>query len=219
MQIIYFFISLSVGVLLVLLFGFLYDKIAKLFVNKPVKPVLKHPYKPLVQLVRTAEKTPLKQSFTIEVKGTKVVHELTKSNFKDLLDEFFIATEYLLELWIQHKFNLIITDKLKTHYGKDKDLNGFIRHRQIPEIYIKAKATNKFKTGILIHEISHLRVSLDAKQKNKKFESHGKEFKRHLKILFAPLLVDKTYYRKHHELSYHLTYEANRFTPTKDQCA
>ena len=200
-----------------------YEEVVKRLTKEPVKtalkPHLRHPGKPVIRLARTAENVALKQTFTVEIKDSKVVHELTKSNFKELLSGHFIAVSYLLQLWIDNPYHLIITDDLIRHYGKNKAINGFIRHRQIPEIYIKLKASNKFKTGILIHEISHLRVSLDAKQKNKKFESHGKEFKRHLKLLFAPLLEDKTYFKRHKELSYHLAYESNRFTPTKDQCA
>jgi hypothetical protein len=152
------------------------------------------------------------------VKGSKEVKVLTNENFKDLLSEYFVAVEYLLELWLQHPYNLIITDRIQEQYGKKKALNGFIRYKQIPEIYIKASTTSKHMTGILIHEIAHVRCMREAKLKNVIFQDHGKEFKRHLKLLFAPLLVDRTYYRKHHELSYHLSYETNRFTPTKEQC-
>jgi hypothetical protein len=198
-----------------------YEEVVKRHTKEPKKPAVKPPVtqnKPAKRMVRTAEKVALKQTFTVEQKGSNEVKELNASNFKELLSEHFIAVDYLLELWIQHKFNLIITDKLKTHYGKDKDLNGFIRHRQIPEIYIKASTTSKHRTGVLIHEIAHDRCEREARLKKVKFQSHGKEFKRHMWVLFAPLLVDKTYYRKHLELSYHLAYEATRFTPTKDMC-
>ena len=113
----------------------------------------------------------------------------------------------------------MVTDDLKKHYGRDKSLNGFIRLRQIPEIYIKASTTSKHKTAVLIHEIAHLRADKDSKLKKAKIQSHGKEFKRHMRILFKPLLEDRTYYKKHNELSYHLTYESNRFSPAKDLCA
>ena len=199
-----------------------YEEVVKRLDKEPVKPAAKTPirhqnkrYDPVAQPVA---KKPLCQRFELEIKGTKVVKELTSENFKELLSPYFIATEYLLELWIQHPFNLIITDKIQTHYGKDKGLNGFIRFRQIPEIYINASSTSKHKTAVLIHEIAHDRCMREAKLKKVKIQSHGKEFKRHMKLLFQPLLVDKTYYRKHNELSYHLAYEATRFTPTKDMC-
>jgi hypothetical protein len=53
---------------------------------------------------------------------------------------------------------------------------------------------------------------------NVKIQYHGPEFKRHMRILFKPLLEDKTYYKKHHELSYHLKYEARKYSPAKDLC-
>ena len=144
--------------------------------------------------------------------------ELTSENFKELLAPYFIAVHYLQELWIQNKFNLIITDNLTKYYGKDIKLEGFIRHNDIPDIYIKAKTSRHHRTGILLHEISHQIVCLVSKQKNVRIAPHGPLFKKHLKLLFAPLLKDRTYYRKHNELSYHLAYEATRFTPTKDMC-
>lgn len=200
-----------------------YEKVVKRLAHEPVKPVFK-PYlkpqnNPVIRLVRIAEKATLEQTFTFELKGSKEVKELNASNFKELLSPYFIAVNYLQELWNQNKFNIIITEDLIRHYGKNKDLNGFIRYRQIPEIYIKASTSSKHRTGVLIHEIAHLRAQQEAKLKNVSICSHGPEFKRHLKLLFQPLLVDKTYYIKHNELSYHLKYEVNRFTPTKDQCA
>lgn len=199
-----------------------YEELVKLLARKHVKPAfkphLKPQNKPVIRLTRTAEKTPLKQTFTVELKDSRVVHELTKSNFKDLLDEFFIATEYLLELWIQHKFNLIITDDLNMHYGKDKNIEGFIRNKAIPDIYIKIKTTKHHRCGILLHEISHHLANKEAKQKNIRTTSHGPLFKKHLRKLFAPLLEDRTYYKKNDELRYHLSNGATRFSPTKDMC-
>jgi hypothetical protein len=214
-----FFIALIIFLILLSIIAFLYDSIAKLFKKKPIKPVLKHQNKSVIRLAKTAEKEALKQTFTVEHKGSKEVQKLTNENFKELLSPYFIAVDYLLELWTLHKFNLIITDNLTRHYGKKKNIEGFIRFKQIPEIYIKASTTCKHRTGILIHEIAHLRSEQEAKLNKAIIQDHGKEFKRHLKLLFAPLLVDRTYYKKHHELSYHLSYEANRFTPTKDLCA
>jgi hypothetical protein len=204
---------------LVLLFGFLYDKIAKLFVNKPVKQAFKPHLKPAIRLARTVEKAPLKQSFTVEQKSSKEVNVLTKENFKELLSPYFIAIDYLLKLWIDNPYHLIITDLLPLHFGKDIKLEGFIRNKDIPHIYIKAKTSKHHRTGILLHELSHNLANKEAKQKNVKIQSHGKEFKRHMRILFKPLLEDRTYYKKNEELSYHLKYETTKFTPTKDQCA
>lgn len=200
-----------------------YEEVIKFLAKEPrkpaVNPLVKPQNKPVIRLARTVHLEVLNQIFTVELKSSKEAKVLTKENFKELLSPYFIAVDYLLQLWIEHPYNLIITDKIQVHYGKKKTINGFIRFRQIPEIYIKASTTCKHRTGILIHEIAHDRCMREAKLKNVIFQNHGKEFKRHMRILFAPLLVDKTYYKKHHEVSYHLTYETNRFTPTRDQCA
>lgn len=199
-----------------------YEEVVKRLAKEPEKPAVKPPvkpqYNPAIRLVRTAKKAALEQTFTVELKGSKEVKVLTKDNFKELLSEYFIATEYILKLWLEHPFNLILTDNLQKHFGKDIKLEGFIRHNDIPEIFIKAKTSRHHRTGILLHEISHQMVCLVSKQKNVRYQSHGPLFNKHLKLLFAPLLKDRTYYRKHHELSYHLSHEANRFTPTKDMC-
>jgi hypothetical protein len=213
-----FLIALIIFVILLSINVFLYDRIAKLCEKKPIKPVLKPQNKPVIRLARTAEKEVINQIFTVEIKGSKDLKVLTKENFKELLSPYFIAVDYLLQLWLESPFNLIITDRIQEHYGKEKTINGFIRFRQIPEIYIKASTTSKHRTGILIHEIAHQRSEQEAKLKKAKIQDHGKEFKRHMRILFKPLLVDKTYYKKHHELSYHLAYEARKYSPAKDIC-
>lgn len=198
-----------------------YEEVVKFLAKEPVKPAVKPPVtqnKPSDTIVQPVVKKVLYLRFEVEIKGSNEVKELTSENFKELLAPYFIAVHYLQELWIQNKFNLIITDNLTKYYGKDIKLEGFIRHNDIPDIYIKAKTSRHHRTGILLHEISHQMVCMEAKQKNVRYQSHGPLFKKHLKLLFAPLLKDRTYYRKHHELSYHLAYEATRFTPTKDQC-
>jgi hypothetical protein len=199
-----------------------YEEILKRLTNRPVKtavkPHVKHQIMPSSITAQPAIKKVINQRFEVEIKDSKVVHELTSENFKELLSPYFIAVDYLLELWTLHKFNLIITDRIQEHYGKEKTINGFIRFRQIPEIYIKASTTSKHRTGILIHELSHLLSYKEAIQKNIRTTSHGPLFKKHLRLLFKPLLVDKTYYKKHHELSYHLTYEARKYSPAKDLC-
>ena len=199
-----------------------YEEVVKRLAKKPEKPETK-PHtrpqnKPSDTIAQPVVKKVLYLRFEVEIKGSNKVKELTSENFKELLSPYFIAVDYLQELWLQHKFNLIITNDLKKYYGKDKALNGFIRYRQIPEIYIKASTSSKHRTGVLIHEIAHLKAQQDARLKNVSICSHGPEFKRHMKLLFQPLLVDKTYYRKHYELSYHLSYESTRFSPTKDMC-
>ncbi len=213
-----FLIALFIFVILLSIIVFLYDRIAKLFEKKPIKPVLKPENKPVLRLTRIAEKEVLKQTITVEHKGSKEVNVLTSENFKELLSPYFIAVDYLRDLWLEHPFNLNITDKIQEHYGKKKTINGFIRFRQIPEIYIKLKASNKFKTAVLIHEIAHQRSFQDSMLNNVKIQYHGPEFKRHMRILFKPLLVDRTYYKKNVELSYHLKFEANRFSPNEDMC-
>jgi hypothetical protein len=134
-----FLIALIIFVILLSINVFLYDSIAKLFEKKPIKPVLKPQNKPIIRLAKTTEKEALKQTITVEQKGSKEVQKLTNENFKKLLSPYFIAVDYLLELWIQNKFNLIITDRIQEHYGKDIKLEGFIRNKAIPDIYIKLK--------------------------------------------------------------------------------
>lgn len=199
-----------------------YEEVLKRLAKEPVKPAvkppIKHQVKPSDTIVKPVAKNALHQRFEVENKNSKVLHDLTSESFKELLSEYFIATEYLLQLWIEHPFNLILTDNLQKHFGKDIKLEGFIRHNDIPDIYLKLKTTRKHRTGVLLHELAHYRANTEAKKKNVKIQSHGKEYKRHMKLLFQPLLVDNTHYRKHNELSYHLAYEANRFTPTRDMC-
>lgn len=199
-----------------------YEEVLKRLARKPEKPAAKPPIRPQNKasdiIAQPVVKKALNLRFEVENKGIIEVKKLTSENFKELLSGYFIATDYLLQLWIEHPFNLILTDNLQKHFGKDIKLEGFIRHNDIPEIFIKAKTSRHHRTGILLHEISHQMVCLVSKQKNVRYQSHGPLFKKHLKLLFAPLLKDRTYYRKHHELSYHLSHEANRFTPTKDMC-
>lgn len=200
-----------------------YEEVVKRLAKKPgkpaIKPSLKPPNKPSVTIAQPVVKKVLHLRFEVEIKDSKEVHKLTKENFKELLSPYFIAVDYLRELWLVDPFNLTVTDRIQEHYGKEKKVEGFIRNKAIPDIFIKFKTNNKHRCGILLHELAHHQANKEAKLKNVRICSHGKEFKRHLRLLFAPLLVDKTYYKKHHELSYHLTYEANRFTPTRDQCA
>jgi hypothetical protein len=199
-----------------------YEEVVKRLAKEPEKPSIKPSLRPQNKasdiIAQPVANKPLYLRFEVEIKDSKVVHELTNENFKELLSPYFIAVDYLLELWIFHPFNLIITDRLPLHFGKYIKLEGFIRHNDIPDIYIKAKTSRHHRTGILLHEISHQMVCLVSKQKNVRIAPHGPLFKKHLKLLFAPLLKDRTYYRKHHELSYHLKYESNRHTPTRDMC-
>ncbi len=199
-----------------------YEEVLKRLAKEPVKPAAKPPIKPenkpAIRLARTTEKEVLNQIFTVEQKGSKEVNVLTSENFKELLSPYFIAVDYLHELWLQDPFNLIITDRIQEHYGKDIKLEGFIRNKAIPDIYIKLKTTQKHRLGVLLHELAHHKANMEAKLKNVPISSHGPEFKRHLRLLFAPLLVDNTYYKKHNELSYHLTYEARKYSPAKDMC-
>jgi hypothetical protein len=190
-----------------------------LFEKKPTQQSdIQHKNKPVVRLSTAARKEVAPNLFTLDVKGTEVVHVLTQSAFKLLLSDYFVAVDYLLHLWLEHPFNLIITDDLKKHFGKDISIEGFIRYSEIPDIYIRAKTTKKHRTGIILHEIGHQLAYLEAKSKNVQIKSHGKEFKRHLRLLFAPLLIDKTFYKKNEELIYHLRYETRRYSPAKDLC-
>jgi hypothetical protein len=199
-----------------------YEEVVKRLAKEPEKPSIKPSLRPQNKasdiIAQPVANKPLYLRFEVENKGSKEVKELTSENFQELLSEYFIATEYILQLWLEHPFNLILTDNLQKHFGKDIKLEGFIRHNDIPDIYLKLKTTRKHRTGVLLHELAHYRANTEAKKKNVKIQSHGKEYKRHMKLLFQPLLVDNTHYRKHNELSYHLAYEANRFTPTRDMC-
>jgi len=151
--------------------------------------------------------------FSVEANGIKNVKSLTQANFKTLLAEYFVATEYLFELWSQHPFHLTINDDLHLHYGRPKDCLGFIRSGEISDIYVLTSVSEKQKTGILIHEIAHDRAYREAKAKQIKIQAHGKEFKRHLNHLFAPLLVNDKHFVKHKEISKHLRYEARKYSP------
>jgi hypothetical protein len=199
-----------------------YDEVVKRLAKEPEKPETKPHIRPQNKqsgtVAQPVVKKALYQRFEVDNKGSKEVKQLTSENFEELLSGYFIATDYLLQLWIEHPFNLILTDNLQKHFGKDIKLEGFIRHNDIPDIFIKLKASSKFKTGILLHELSHNLANKEAKQKNIRTTSHGPLFKKYMRLLFKPLLLDKTYYRKHHELSYHLAYESNRHTPTRDMC-
>ena len=195
-----------------------YEEVVKLMAKKPIKPILKPQNNPVIRLARTAEKEVLKQTFIVEHKGSKEVNVLTNENFKELLSPYFIAVDYLRDLWLVDPFNLIITDRIQEHYGKKKKVEGFIRNKAIPDIFIKFKTNNKHRCGILLHELSHHLANNEAKQKNVITTSNGPLFKKHIRLLFKPLLEDRTYFKKNEEMRYHLTYEANRFTPTKDLC-
>ena len=156
--------------------------------------------------------------FSVEANGQKSVRELTHANFKTLISTYFIAPDYLYELWKQHPFHLTINDDLHKQYGRPKDCLGFIRSGEISEIYVISGVSHKQKTGILIHEIAHDRAFREARAKQIKIQNHGKEFKRHLNQLFAPLLVNDTHFMKHKEISKHLKYQARKYSPLMSIC-
>ena len=151
--------------------------------------------------------------FSVETNGKKNSGPLTQANFKTLLSEYFVATDYLFDLWSQHPFHLTINDDLHSNYGRPKDCLGFIKSGEISEIFILTGVSQKQKTGILIHEIAHDRAFREARTKQIKIQNHGKEFKRHLNHLFAPLLVNDKHFIKHKEISKHLRYEARKYSP------
>jgi hypothetical protein len=213
-----FLTALLILIILLAIITLVYDLLAKLLEMKPEISIVKPQNKTSGTITQPVVKKVLYLRFEVENKALMEVKELTNENFKELLSPYFIAVDYLLELWIFHPFNLIITDRIPLHFGKDIKLEGFIRHNDVPEIFIKAKATKKFKTGILIHEISHQLAYLDAQQRNIRTTSHGPLFKKHMRLLFKPLLLDNTYYKKHNELSYHLSYEPRKYSPAKDLC-
>lgn len=199
-----------------------YEEVVKRLNKEPVILATKPFVRPQNKTSNTIAELPamkvLNQRFEVEIKGSKEVHGLTSENLKDLLSGYFIATDYIHQLWLEHPFNLILTDDLTLHFGKAIKLEGFIRNKDIPDIFIKVKTTRKHRTGVLMHELSHHLANKEAKQKNIRTTSHGPLFKKHMRLLFQPLLVDRTYYKKNEELSYHLTYEASRFSPEKDIC-
>lgn len=154
----------------------------------------------------------------MEVNGKKNGGPLTQANFKTLLSEYFVATDYLFELWSQHPFHLTINDDLHSNYGRPKDCLGFIKSGEMSEIFILTGVSQKQKTGILIHEIAHDRAFREARGKQMKIQAHGKEFKRHLNHLFAPLLVNDKHFIKNKEISKHLRYEARKYSPPLRIC-
>lgn len=151
--------------------------------------------------------------FSVETNGVKNVRSLTHSNFKAEISAYFVATDYLFELWSQHPFHLTINDDLTLHYGRPKESLGFIRSGETSEIFVISWVSEKQKTGILLHEIAHDRAYREAKAKQIKIQGHGKEFKRHLNRLFAPLLINDKHFVKHKEISKHLRYEARKYSP------
>jgi len=178
------------------------EKLIQLQKNKDLRPVPKH------QTLR----------FSVEANGVKNVMPLTQANFKTLLSKYFVATEYLFELWSQHPFHLTINDDLHLHYARPKDCLGFIRSGEISEIFVLTSVSQKQKTGILLHEIAHDRAFREARGKQVKIQAHGKEFKRHLNHLFAPLLVNDQHFMQHKEISKHLRYEARKYSPPLSIC-
>ena len=167
---------------------------------------------------RTTQQQQQTFRFSVEANGKKNGGPLTQANFKILLSEYFVATDYLLDLWSQHPFHLTINDDLHSNYGRPKDCLGFIKSGEISEIFILTGVSQKQKTGILIHEIAHDRAFREARAKQIKIQNHGKEFKRHLNHLFAPLLVNDEHFIKHKEISKHLRYEARKYSPPLRIC-
>lgn len=199
-----------------------YEEVVKRLAKKPAKTAVKlpirHQNKTSITIAQPVVKKVLYQRFEVEIKGTKVVQELTSENFKELLSEYFIAVEYLFKLWSQHPFHLTINDDLHLHYGRPKDCLGFIKSGEISEIFVLNGVSQKQKTGILIHEIAHDRAFREARANKLKIPAHGKEFKRHLNRLFAPLIINDEYFSKYKDIGKHLRYDARKYSPPMCLC-
>ena len=215
-QFIYFLISSAITVLMALIMIFLYDFFEKIFSKNPIKEIAQTP----LQIKKTNIITPRVTNFrfSVELNGIKQVSHLTEQTFVELMKNYFIGIEYLLELWKQHPFHITINDDLHANYGRPEDAIGFIISGNISAIYVKVVASKKHATGILIHEIAHDRAFREARSKNIKIQNHGKEFKYHLKKLFEPLLADETHYTNYQAISRHLRYHACKHSPLLAIC-
>ena len=207
----YFFEGYIVVALLIIAYYWLKEKFAKKSLQA-IKTIKKP-----IQLQKTKDLRPISQQqtlrFSVETNGQKNVAPLTKAKFNTLLTEYFVATEYLFELWSQYPFHLTINDDLHLHYGRPKNCLGFIKSGEISEIFVVTSVSQKQKTSILLHEIAHDRAFREARGKQIKIQAHGKEFKRHLNKLFAPLLINDQHFMQHKEISKHLRYEARKYSP------
>lgn len=212
----YFLYAYCVVAFSIIFISWLKDKFTK------KSPPTKKTNEKLVQLPKAKDLRPVPQQqsfrFSVEANGKKNGGPLTQANFKTLLSEYFVATDYLFDLWSQHPFHLTINDDLHSNYGRPKDCLGFIKSGEISEIFILTGVSQKQKTGILIHEIAHDRAFREARAKQMKIQAHGKEFKRHLNKLFAPLLVNDQHFIQHKEISKHLRYEARKYSPPMGIC-
>ena len=207
----YFFEGYIVVALLIIAYYWLKEKFAKKSLQA-IKTIKKP-----IQLQKTKDLRPISQQqtlrFSVETNGQKNVAPLTKAKFNTLLTEYFVATEYLFELWSQYPFHLTINDDLHLHYGRPKNCLGFIKSGEISEIFVVTSVSQKQKTSILLHEIAHDRAFREARGKQIKIQAHGKEFKRHLNKLFAPLLINDQHFMQHKDISKHLRYEARKYSP------
>ncbi len=212
----YFLYAYCVVAFSIIFISWLKDKFAKK--SPPAKKINEKPSPP--QHREDLRPIPPRKilRFSVETNGKKNVRELTHSTFKALISEYFVATDYLFELWKQHPFHLTINDDLHLNYGRPQNCIGFIKGSETSEIYVITGVSPKQKTGILIHEIAHDRAFREAKANQIKIQNHGKEFKRHLNHLFAPLLVNDTHFMKHKEISKHLRYKARKFSPPLSIC-
>ena len=213
----YFLYAYCVVAFSIIFISWLKDKFTK------KSPPAKKTNEKLIQIqkrkdFRTTQQQQQSLRFSVEANGKKNGGPLTQANFKTLISEYFVATDYLFDLWSQHPFHLTINDDLHSNYGRPKDCLGFIKSGEISEIFILTGVSQKQKTGILIHEIAHDRAFREARTKQIKIQNHGKEFKRHLNHLFAPLLVNDKHFIKHKEISKHLRYEARKYSPPLRIC-
>lgn len=212
----YFLYAYCVVAFSIIFISWLKDKFTK------KSPPAKKTNEKLVQLPKAKDLRPVPQQqsfrFSVETNGKKNMRPLTQTNFKTLISEYFVATDYLFNLWSQYPFHLTINDDLHSNYGRPKDCLGFIKSGEISEIFILTGVSQKQKTGILIHEIAHDRAFREARGKQMKIQAHGKEFKKHLNKLFAPLLVNDKHFIKHKEISKHLRYEARKYSPPMGIC-
>jgi hypothetical protein len=83
--------ALLVGVLTIVYCS--YDEVVKRLARRPIKSLNKPQNKLIGKIDQPILKEVFKFKFIVEIDGSKVVRDLHGSNFKELLSDYFIATE------------------------------------------------------------------------------------------------------------------------------
>lgn len=212
-QIGFLIIATTILIAQIAIYGYLYDKVHSYWLNKKsTSPAvnqlkLEHVHLPLKKLNE--------YSLTIinENQITKIV--LGDQNFERELAPYFIATNHIFSLWKTKPFNIYFSSKFPKYKA---NCDGFICYNNPSDIHIINKGNTKQQTGILLHEIAHNFAHHDAQHRRTKIQSHGKEFKKTLRNIFYPLLINDQYFKNHKELKRHLIYEISKYSPPNHLC-